>query len=250
MTTSWPCCRHALLQTLEAISFVARHLDPPGFRPCDGGRGRAGRSAATRFVRGLANGRRNSPPSNARSKLPATLRYRPMQGLRAVQHGNGDHRRRVSRLALRAAGAGGALSLRGRAGPGQPLLPGARRRATTRRCWRGWLAPPQRGHRRDHAPGGRAGRPRRRLALCARGLHARARLAAGGRPARRRRQRPLVPVELAARCAQPRRDPAGADRARPKTWAITGPDADTPNLLRMLEQRCRPAGTSIQNGCC
>ena len=41
-----------------------------------------------------------------------------------------------------------------------------------------------------------------------------------------------------------------APTARGQTWALTGPDVDTPNLVRILELRARAVGMWIRPACC
>ena len=78
-----------LLQSLEALGFIARHLNPPDF---DSVMATAGTpdQRCRRCVRGWPGGRRNSPASRPRLKKPATRRSPAFEGLRAVEHGHGD----------------------------------------------------------------------------------------------------------------------------------------------------------------
>ena len=121
--------------------------------------------------------------------------------------------RGVSRAALRAARAGSAVSAGRKIAAGQRVLRRSRACATTPSLQARLASRRQRKHRRSSRRQ-RARQPRRLLALRARILHARSRLAAGDGAARRQRQRPRLPLELAARCAQLRRDPGRADRDR------------------------------------
>ena len=205
-----------LLQSLEALGFVARHLNPPDFgavMEAAGSRTRPCRPSG----RGLTTGRSNSPGSRPRSKPRATRRSPHSQGLRAVQHGNGDLIAvfRALRHAPRAQEALYPLAARLPPVSSFFLDPGLREDA-------GLLArlaePAQRQHR-DHSRQQRTRQPRRLLALRAGILHARPRLAAGDGAAWRQRQRPRLPVELAARRAQ-LSAPSWSRRPRP---AAPGP---------------------------
>ena len=156
-------------------------------------------------------------------------------------------RQPVSRAALRPARAGGALCAVGKIAAGEPVL--RRSRAARRRRSRGAAGGAgQRKHRRL-PQSERARQPRRLLALRAGILHARPRMAAGDGAARRQRQWPRLPVELAARRPQPRRDPGRTDRHRQHL----GADG---RRYRYAEPRCASwnpcarAGTSMRSGCC
>ncbi len=106
----------------------------------------------------------------------------------------------------------------------------------------------QRQHRHRPRPQ-RARQPRRLLALRAGILHARSRLAAGDGAAWRQRQWPRLSVELAARCAQPRRDPGRADRDRHHLGA-DGRRHRHAEPRAHSRIRCGRAGTSIPERCC
>ncbi len=92
----------------------------------------------------------------------------------------------------------------------------------------------------DNEPGSRGGL----LALCARILHARSRLAAGDGAAWRQRQRTQFPLELAARCAQLWRHPDRADRdgadlgADGRGHRHAEPDAHARDGARPIQCRC------------
>ena len=78
-----------LLQSLEALGFIARHLNPPEFDRVMEAAGNP--DEALRAVRPrLANGRSNSPTSSVARNRQRCGAGRPIEGLRAVQNGNGD----------------------------------------------------------------------------------------------------------------------------------------------------------------
>ena len=199
-----------LLQSLEALGFIARYLNPPDFDRVMAARRRAGRRPARRAsaARAMAGGIR--------------------------RHQDRRWRRRAMRRSPRSTACAScktAMAISS-ACSARCVTPRARRRRCIR--WSAKLPPVSqffvdpvaaRGRRSCGAAGGagqrkhrhlpqpqRARQPRRLLALRAGILHARPRLAAGDGAARRQRQRPRFPVELAARRPQPRRDPGRADR--------------------------------------
>src|ERR1022692_2004507 len=61
-----------LLQSLEALAFIARHLNPPQFDKVMEAAGEP--DQALPAVRGSTIGRNNSPASRPRSRPPATRR--------------------------------------------------------------------------------------------------------------------------------------------------------------------------------
>ena len=200
-----------LLQSLEALGFIARYLNPPDFdrvmaaagEPDDGlARHSAAARAMARGFRSHQDAARNGKRCGARCVRSLARRAkRPWR-----------FRQPVSRAALRPARAGSALCAVGKIAAGEPVL--RRSRAARRRRSRGAAGGAgQRKHRRL-PQSQRARQPRRLLALRAGILHARPRMAAGDGAARRQRQWPRLPLELAARRPQPRRDPGRTDRHR------------------------------------
>ena len=79
-----------LLQSLEALGFIARYLNPPDFDRVMESGGRAGRSLARRSAaaRAMAGGFRST--SRRRWRRRATRRWPRSKALRVVQNGNGD----------------------------------------------------------------------------------------------------------------------------------------------------------------
>ena len=120
-----------LLQSLEALSFIARYLNPPDFD-----RVMARRASRTRpcapFGRGSRNGRQlaHTPLETASDAVLAAF-----QGLRVVPDWPGRFRQPVSRAALCPAGAGSPLCAVGKVAAGEPVL--CRSRAARRRRSRG-----------------------------------------------------------------------------------------------------------------
>ena len=203
-----------LLQSLESLGFVARHLNPPDF-------GRV-MEAAGDTRRGVARG---APAADAmaggifrasatRSKRRAMRRWRHSMACAKWRTADGDLVSvfKALRYVPRAQEALYALS--SRLPPVSEFFvdPDLRDDAELRHG-----SPPcQRQYRHLSRPQ-RARQPRRLLALRAGILHARPRLAAGDGAARWQRQRPRLSLELAARCPQPRRHPDRADRDRHHT---------------------------------
>ena len=222
-----------LLQSLEALGFVARYLNPPDFdRVMAGGR-RAGRSLARRCGRGSRNGRRNSPTSGPRSKRPAMRRSPRSTALRVVQNGNGDFVSlfRALRYAPRAQEA--LYPLVGKIAAGEPVLRRARRCARTPISLARLAAPANdnTGIFHDHnEPGSRGGfslyvpeyyTPDRAwplvMALHGGSGNGRGFLWSWLRDARSHGAILVAPT------------------ATGNTWALMGDDTDTPNLMRILE---------------
>ena len=201
-----------LLQSLEALGFIARHLNPPDFDSRHGSRRHAGPGVAGRAPAAGRLAASNSRHYGTALEAASDAALAAFAGLRAVQHGNGDLVAvfRALRHAPRAQEALYPLAAKLPPVSSFFLDPALRDDA-------GLLArlaePAERKHRHHPRPQ-RARQPRRLLALRAGILHARSRLAAGDGAAWRQRQRPRLPVELAARRAQPRRDPGRADRDR------------------------------------
>ena len=79
-----------LLQSLEALGFVARYLNPPDFDRVMEAAGEPDDGLARQFGRGSRNGPRNSPTSRRRSKRQAMRRSPRSTALRVVQNGHGD----------------------------------------------------------------------------------------------------------------------------------------------------------------
>ena len=240
-----------LLQSLEALSFIARHLNPPDFGRVMEAAGTPGSGVAggARAACGLAGGIRAFARAAARPR--AMRRWRRSRDLRAVQNGHGDLIAVFQRAAPRPARAGGAVSAGRKTAAGHQLLP----RSSVARGRRPAGAAGAAGTRkhRHHPRPQRARQPRRLFALRAGILHARSRLAAGDGAAWRQRQRPRLSVELAARCAQPWRDPGRADRDRHFKQEYLGADG---RRHRHAEPRAHPrlpcgrAGTSTRQKCC
>ncbi len=214
--TSWPCCRRCCNRWKRSASSRAisiRRISIPSWRPPARRIRSCGpiRSRLADWPEQFASVR-NSLEAASDAALAA------FTGLREVQHGNGDMIAVFRALRYAAARPGGALSACRKTAAGKRFL---RRSSLARRCRaKGAARRTCQGEHRDHPRPQRARQPRRLLALCAGILHARPRLAAGDGAARRQRQRPRLPVELAARRAQPRRHPGGADGNR----QYLGPD--------------------------
>ena len=79
-----------LLQSLEALGFIARHLNPPDFESGDGGRGHAGRGLAAPFGRGWRDWPEEFADIRASLEAASDAALAAFEGLRAVQNGNGD----------------------------------------------------------------------------------------------------------------------------------------------------------------
>ncbi len=241
-----------LLQSLEALGFIARHLNPPDFDRVMDAAGTP--DQALQAVRSQLSDW-PEPFAHVRAPLEAAVdaALAAFEGLRAVQHGHGDLVSRVSRVALCA-------------------------RARRRRCIRWPLTLPPvsefftdpaiaRGRRsegaarstanaehRDHSRPQRTRQPRRLLALRAGILHARPRLAAGDGAAWRQRQWPRLPVELAARRTQPWRH-SSSPRPRPDppaktTWALMGEDSRYAEPRAHSRSGAKPLEHRFPAGCC
>ena len=200
-----------LLQSLEALGFIARHLNPPDF-------GRVMQAAGTpdqalQSVRsrlgGLAGGIRRCTDLAGGGERRSTCRVRGIARGPARQWRSD---RGVSRVASRPARAGGAVSAGREIPAGERVFSSIPPCATTPICWR--ASPRRRAGHRHHSRPQRTRQPRRLLALRAGILYARPRLAAGDGAAWRQRQWPRLPVELAARRAQLWRHPGRAHRDR------------------------------------
>ncbi len=184
-----------LLQSLEALAFIARHLNPPDFGEVMEAAGQP--DQALQAVRPRLD---DWPEQFAGLQTPleaaSDAALAAFAGLRAVQHGNGDLIAvfRALRHAPRAQEALYPLAARLPPVSSFFLDPGLARGCRPAGAPRGAR---ERRHR-DHSRQQRTRQPRRLLALCSGILHARPRLAAGDGAAWRQRQRPRLPVELAA----------------------------------------------------
>ena len=200
-----------LLQSLEALGFIARHLNPPDFGSVMEAAGVP--DQALRAVRPRLAGWPGEFSDLLASLATASdAVLAAFEGLRAVQHGHGDLVAvfRALRHGPRAQEA--LYPLAAKLPPVSDFfldpalredddLHGASRISGRRKL-------------RHHPRRQRARQPRRLLALRSGILHARSCLAAGDGVAWRQRQRPRLPVELAARRPQPRRHPGRADGNR------------------------------------
>ena len=79
-----------LLQSLEALGFIARYLNPPDFDRVMAAAGKPDDGACARFGRGSSNGPRISLTSRCRSKRQAMRRSLRSKPMRVVQSGHGD----------------------------------------------------------------------------------------------------------------------------------------------------------------
>ena len=208
---------------------------------------------ARRMMRCAPRGRRwsigpiLSPGCAGHSPRPAMPRSRH-SGF-AYGTGPGERTaRRVPGSAPRLARAGSPLSARRRAAAGQRVLP---RSGAARRCGAAGRAgrPAAARHRRHAIIDNEPGSARRLLALCAGILHAGPRLAAGRGAARRKRHGRAFLVELAARRAQPRRDPGCAHRRRPDLGAARAPTT-TRRTSRACWISCAAMERRSERGCC
>ena len=200
-----------LLQSLEALGFIARHLNPPDFGRVMEAAGFPDQALQAVLPR-LADWPEPFYDLRAPLQSASEAALKAFEGLRAVQNGQGDLVAvfRALRHAPRAQEA--LYPLAARLPPVSSFFLDPALREDD-----GLLArlaqPAQREHRHRSRPQ-RARQPRRLLALRPGILHARARLAAGDGAAWRQRQRPRFSVELAARRPQPWRDRGGANRDR------------------------------------
>ena len=237
-----------LLQSLEALGFVARHLHPPVFGSVMEAAGHARPGADARCGRGWPIGLRNFPTcraSLAAASDAALAAY--AEDCARSRHGEGDLLSVFRALRQWLPGAGGAVSAGGEIAAGEQTFSSIPLAARIPSC-RG--APRRPGHRENTGiihDQQRAWQPRRLLALRAGILHAGPGLAAGDGVAWRQRQRPRLSVELAARRPQPRRHPGRADGNAASTWALMGEDPirrTSPAFSispRPLEHRSGPA---------
>ena len=127
-----------LLQSLEALSFVARHLNPPDFgrvMEAAGTPDEALRSARARLGEWPAEFADVRTPIEAASDAALAA----FAGLREVQHGNGDLIAVFRALRYAPARAGSALSAGREISAGQRLL--CRSRAARRHCAQGAAGP-------------------------------------------------------------------------------------------------------------
>ncbi len=79
-----------LLQSLEALGFIARHLNPPDFGARHGSRRHAGSDVAVGPSAAGAIGPGNSHDVRTSLETASDAALAAFEGLRAVQHGNGD----------------------------------------------------------------------------------------------------------------------------------------------------------------
>ena len=235
-----------LLQSLEALGFIARYLNPPDFDRVmatagEPDAGPARRSAAARAMAGGFRAHQDAARNGQR------CRARRVRSLAGRSKRPGRFRQPVSCAASYPARAGSPLRAVGKIAAGEPVL--CRSRAARRRRSRGPVGGAGQREYRRLPQSQRARQPRRLLALRAGILHARPRMAAGNGAARRQRQRPQLSVELAARRPQPRRDPGRTDRYRQhlgidgRGYRYAEPRAHPGLRPRTLERRSGP-------GCC
>ena len=200
-----------LLQSLEALGFVARHLHPPEFDRVMQAAGTPDRRCG-RCARGSTDGRRNLPTSATPLEAASDAVLAAFDGLRAVQNGQGDLVAvfRALRYAPRAQEALYPLAQNCRRSASSSSI---RRCAKTQTLRHGWRSRPNENTgiiHVDNEPGSRGG-----FSIYVPEYYTPDRaLAAGDGAAWRQRQRPRLSVELAARRAQPRRHPDRADRDR------------------------------------
>ena len=188
-----------LLDTLDALGFIARHLHPPRLDALVATLGDRDAALREALAEAVWPAQLRDPIGRA---AEATLRA--CDGLRAAA-GSADGMRQAYRALRQVSRALEALY------PLAAVLPTVNRfflasddrtvGATRDRC----------ADRRDACPQ-RHQRARRFLGVCAGGLRSGARISAGDGAAWRFRAWQAVPVELAARGTWPRRDPGGADR--------------------------------------
>ena len=236
-----------LLQSLEALGFVARYLNPPDFDRVMEAVGQP--DEALRAVRPrLAEWPEEfAAIRDARWRPRATRRLRHSKACASCKAAMATSSPCFARLRHAPRAQEALYPLTARLPPVSRVL--RRSRVARGRRSRGAAGGAgQRQHRHLSRPQ-RARQPRRLLALRAGILHARPRLAAGDGAAWRQRQRPRLPVELAARCPQPRRDPGRADRDRHHLGA-DGRGHRHAEPRRAFSMRCGRAGTSIRRGCC
>ena len=200
-----------LLQSLEALGFIARHLNPPDFGSVMEAAGLP--DQALRAVRPrLAGwpGEFSDLQASLETASDATLAA--FVGLRAVQRGDGDLMTvfRALRHGPRAQEA--LYPLTAKLPPVSDFFLDPALREDSDLTAR--LAAPAFENSGIIHDGNDARQPRQLLALCAGILHARSCLAAGDGVAWRQRQRSRLPVELAARRPQPGRHPGRADGNR------------------------------------
>ena len=196
-----------LLDALDALGFIARHLHPPRIEELVATLG--DRDAALR--KALADA---VWPDQLRDQIEsaAAATLRACDGLRAAVGPTGELRQAYRALRAGEPGTGGAVSAGVSAADGKPLFPRIGR--WDRRCWPG-CRPDRRAPACMHAAN-ETRRARRFLGVCAGGLRPGTCLSAGDGAAWRLRARAAVPVELAARGARPRGDP-GVRRRRSAT---------------------------------
>ena len=233
-----------LLQSLEALGFIARHLNPPDF-----GRVMEAAGSPDQALQAVRARLADWPEEFAHLRAPletaSDAALAAFAGLRAVQNGNGDLVAvfRALRYAPRAQEA--LYPLAAKLPPvSQFFLDPAC--AKTQVCWRGSRAPADEntGIIHDHnEPGSRGGfslyvpeyyTPDRAWPLVM-ALHGGSGNGRGFLWSWLRDARSHGAILIA---------PTATGRPRKKTWALMGDDTDTPNLVRILDS-VRAAGTSI-----
>ena len=206
-----------LLQSLEALSFVARHLHPPDFDRVMQAAGTP--DQALQSVRGrLAGWPEEFSGIGTALETASDAALAAFGGLRMVHNGHGDIVAvfKALRYAPRAQEA--LYPLVAKLPPVSQFFLEATLREDAALLER--LAAPAARKHRHHPPRQRTRQPRRFFALRAGILFAGSCVAAGDGAAWRQRQRAQLFVELAARRPQFWRDPGRADRDRPHL----GPD--------------------------
>ena len=183
-----------LLQSLEALSFVARHLHPPDFDRVMQAAGTPDQ-ALRRCASGSPTGPRNFPVSEARLKPPATRRSPHSAGCAWCTTAMAISSRCSSALRHATRAQEALYPLVAKLPPVSQFFVEPTLREDT--ALRSGCGAGQRKHR-HHPQQQRARQPRRLFALCAGILHAGSPVAAGDGAAWRQRQRPRLSVELAA----------------------------------------------------
>ncbi len=111
-----------LLQSLEALSFIARHLNPPDFGRVMEAAGTPDQALQAVLAR-LADWPEEFVHLRAPLEAASAAALAAFEGLRAVENGDGDLIDGVSRAAPRPARAGGAVSAGREAAAGLQFLP-------------------------------------------------------------------------------------------------------------------------------
>ena len=236
-----------LLQSLEALGFVARHLNPPDFdrvMEAAGTPDEALRAVRPRLERMAGGIRRHAGAAGGGERRGA----RRVRGLARVQHGNGDFVSGVSRAcAMRRARRRRSIRWRRRLPPvSQFFLDPALREDADLAARLAAPANANTGIFHDHnEPGSRGGfslyvpeyyTPDRAWPLVM-ALHGGSGNGRGFLWSWLRDARSLGAILV-------------APTATGTTWALMGDDTDTPNLDAHSRMPCARAGTSIRRGCC